>query len=169
MCHLINKKHTALISMLSIEIRGLDYHFLVIHVSLDALIKLKVTTIFYFFQCVTADRLQGLDFSVSTEAGPVNIKDIYSRQSTVSSQTGPITISNMHTTCTISTGGDVNTSEYFCFLLGFYCMVCFVLFPSKNLLAGIHKCAYPDNSPPYRFWSWWVVLLVGDGPGGELS
>ena len=28
---------------------------------------------------------------------------------------------------------------------------------------------HQDNSPPYRYWSWWVVLLVGSGPGGELS
>ena len=26
-----------------------------------------------------------------------------------------------------------------------------------------------DNSPPYRFWSWWVVLFHGSGPSGELS
>ena len=33
--------------------------------------------------------------------------------------------------------------------------------------------AYPDNltphqdkSPPYRYWSWWVVWLVCSGPGG---
>ena len=26
-----------------------------------------------------------------------------------------------------------------------------------------------DNSPPYRFWSWWVVLFRGSGPSGELS
>ena len=26
-----------------------------------------------------------------------------------------------------------------------------------------------DNSPPYRFWSWWVVLFCGSGPSGELS
>ena len=28
---------------------------------------------------------------------------------------------------------------------------------------------YPDNSPPYTFWSWWVVLFHGSGPSGELS
>ena len=26
-----------------------------------------------------------------------------------------------------------------------------------------------DNSPPYRFWSWWVVLFRGSGPSGDLS
>ena len=26
-----------------------------------------------------------------------------------------------------------------------------------------------DNSPPYRFWSWWMVLFCGSGPSGELS
>ena len=31
-----------------------------------------------------------------------------------------------------------------------------------------HK-SYPDNSPPYRFWSWWVVLVCVIGPSGELS
>ena len=25
------------------------------------------------------------------------------------------------------------------------------------------------NSPPYMFWSWWVVLFRGSGPSGELS
>ena len=26
-----------------------------------------------------------------------------------------------------------------------------------------------DSSPPYMFWSWWVLLFRGSGPSGELS
>ena len=33
----------------------------------------------------------------------------------------------------------------------------------------IRTTPYQDNSPPYRYWSWWVVFLVGSGPSGELS
>ena len=33
----------------------------------------------------------------------------------------------------------------------------------------IWTTAQEDNSPPYRFWSWWVVLFLGSGPSGELS
>ena len=71
----------------------------------------------------------------------------------------------------------------------FYCWVCKIAFYSPNS----HCCLvnfpfkfmrcwrrikytilfwpypYPDNSPPYRFWSWWVVLFRGSGPSGELS
>ena len=28
---------------------------------------------------------------------------------------------------------------------------------------------HQDNSPPYRCWSWWVVLFHSSGPSGELS
>ena len=36
-------------------------------------------------------------------------------------------------------------------------------------LSRIRTTPHQDNSPPCRYWSWWVVLLVGNGPGGELS
>ena len=38
-----------------------------------------------------------------------------------------------------------------------------------NCLARIRTTPQEDNSPPYRFWSWWVVLFRGRGPSGELS
>ena len=28
---------------------------------------------------------------------------------------------------------------------------------------------HQDNSPPYSYWSWWVVLFRGRDPSGELS
>ncbi|XP_063953774.1 protein FAM185A-like [Lytechinus pictus] len=58
---------------------------------------------------VNADRIQGLDFEFSTESGDVHIKDIYTRKSQVCSHTGSVHISNMHTDCKITTGGDVFT------------------------------------------------------------
>ncbi|XP_071484973.1 protein FAM185A-like [Diadema antillarum] len=57
---------------------------------------------------VTTDRLQGLDFEITTDAGAVHIKDIYSRTATVTSANGPITIQNMHTVCKIASTADVN-------------------------------------------------------------
>ena len=36
-------------------------------------------------------------------------------------------------------------------------------------LARIWTTPQEDNSPPYRFRSWWVVLFRGSGPSGELS
>ena len=38
-----------------------------------------------------------------------------------------------------------------------------------NILVRIRTTPQEDNSPPYRFWSWWVVLFHGSGPSGELS
>ena len=39
-----------------------------------------------------------------------------------------------------------------------------------NVLMRIRTTPHQeDNSPPYRFWSWWVVLFRGSGPSGELS
>ena len=36
-------------------------------------------------------------------------------------------------------------------------------------LIRIWTTSHHDNSPPYRFWSWWVLLFCGSGPRGELS
>ena len=36
-------------------------------------------------------------------------------------------------------------------------------------LKRIRTTPQEDNSPPYRFWSWRVVLFRGSGPSGELS
>ena len=36
-------------------------------------------------------------------------------------------------------------------------------------LMRIRTTPLEDNSPPYRFWSWWVVLFCGSGPSEELS
>ena len=36
---------------------------------------------------------------------------------------------------------------------------------NKECISTPHQ----DNSPPCRYWSRWVVFLVGNGPGGELS
>ena len=37
------------------------------------------------------------------------------------------------------------------------------------VLTRIRTTPQEDNSPPYRFWSWWVVLFRGSGPSEELS
>ena len=42
----------------------------------------------------------------------------------------------------------------------------------KSTFACTQKQPYPDNSPPYMYWSSWVVYLWfirGCGPSGELS
>ena len=39
----------------------------------------------------------------------------------------------------------------------------------KHKFLRIRTTPQEDNSPPYRFWSWWVVLFRGSGPSGELS
>ena len=36
-------------------------------------------------------------------------------------------------------------------------------------LYRIRTTPHQDNSPPYRFWPWWVVLFRGSGPSGALS
>ena len=33
----------------------------------------------------------------------------------------------------------------------------------------IQTTPHQDNSPPYRYWSWWVVMLIGSGPSREWS
>ena len=33
----------------------------------------------------------------------------------------------------------------------------------------IRTTPHQDNSPPYRYWSWWVVLFRSCGPSRELS
>ena len=33
----------------------------------------------------------------------------------------------------------------------------------------IRTTPHQDNSPLYRYWSWWVVVLVGSGPGRPLA
>ena len=38
-----------------------------------------------------------------------------------------------------------------------------------NCSYRIRTTPQEDNSPSYRFWSWWVVLFRGSGPSGELS
>ena len=42
---------------------------------------------------------------------------------------------------------------------------------ARNLyiIGRIRTTPQEDNSPPYRFWSWWGVLFCGSGPSGELS
>ena len=47
--------------------------------------------------------------------------------------------------------------------------LCVVLHWSWLLVMRIRTTPQEDNSPPYRFWSWWVVLFRGSGPSGELS
>ena len=39
----------------------------------------------------------------------------------------------------------------------------------KGHISRIRTTPQEDNSPPYRFWSWWVVSFRGSGPSGELS
>ena len=40
---------------------------------------------------------------------------------------------------------------------------------SGHICSHIRTTPQEDNSSPYRFWSWWVVLFRGSGPRGELS
>ena len=42
-------------------------------------------------------------------------------------------------------------------------------YPFKTKKQRIGTTPQEDNSPPYRFWFWWVVLFRGSGPSGELS
>ena len=44
-----------------------------------------------------------------------------------------------------------------------------LLHQQNNVNLRIRTTPQEDNSPPYRFWSWWVVLFRGSGPSGELS
>ena len=56
-----------------------------------------------------------------------------------------------------------------------YCSMTVVLtldlhtFSICAVLDHIRTTPHQENSPPYRYWSWWVVLFVASGPGGELS
>ena len=44
----------------------------------------------------------------------------------------------------------------------------FLWWKSCTVLHGrVRTTPHEDNSPPYRFWSWWVVLFRGSGPSGE--
>ena len=45
----------------------------------------------------------------------------------------------------------------------------FYTFEQRYTQYRIRTTPQEDNSPPYRFWSWWVVLFRGSGPSGELS
>ena len=51
------------------------------------------------------------------------------------------------------------------------CSVSGFSFKSQNIFTwGLNtSVSYLDNSPPYRYWSWWVVLLVCSGLSGQLS
>ena len=56
----------------------------------------------------------------------------------------------------------------------YYCQRTEVYYISLSINAGfrcfrIRTTPHQDNSPPYRYWSWWVVLFRSCGPSRELS
>ena len=53
----------------------------------------------------------------------------------------------------------------FFFRLSDHVIYCF----SSCIKVCIRTTPQEDNSPPYRFWSWWIVLFRGSGHSGELS
>ena len=62
----------------------------------------------------------------------------------------------------------VKRDKRFCFLF-FKDLVCIVTFACVSRQLPTRTILHQDNSPPCRCWSWWVILLVSSGPGGELS
>ena len=38
----------------------------------------------------------------------------------------------------------------------------------RSVVGRIRTTPHLHNSPPYGYWSWWMVLFCGSGPSGEL-